>query len=448
MLTITNDTNKASSFTKTVTGNNPSSTDKSLCNITQLEHAFIVFVLKKLSSIEHPLSASTIADYIGQLTGEDHSEKTILRKLKALCSLSNNPDADTINNMLWLTFGGSIVEISNEKKKNITKKQSQFYFKPLMNTSDLSLVCGAIASNRYLSSDEKDYLISREMTLTSLDTDSDNLIWQIEEMVSASKSYNKGIDIEQSQVYKNSTLLRHINHLYDAISKGYMVEIIYGIYDLNKEDHRMHFHARNEHKPYRLNPYAMLWNSGAFYLLATHDGHNNPVHFRVDRIISIKDIVTEEDATIKQSRAPLPLMLKPFFNINNKDLEFLSEQYTATYPLMGIYDDKNYQDVFLECTTSTLSILIDTFGTNIRIYPSHIPHGEDELDIHGNPKRFLIAGIKKVQYDNIVQFCLQQHTSLTAIYPQQLVEDVQTVLKASSDRYNNLSDDLIRRPSN
>ena len=84
MLTITNDTNKASSFTKTVTGNNPSSTDKSLCNITQLEHAFIVFVLKKLSSIEHPLSASTIADYIGQLTGEDHSEKTILRTFFAL----------------------------------------------------------------------------------------------------------------------------------------------------------------------------------------------------------------------------------------------------------------------------------------------------------------------------------------------------------------------------
>ena len=432
--------------TKTIE-NNITSPDQATININQIEHALIVFILKKLSSQSNPLSASMIADYLCQLTGEDHSEKTILRKLKTLCSLSKDPQATTINNMLWLTFGGNIIEISNEKKKNITKKQSQFYFKPLMNASDLSLVCGAIASNRYLSAEEKDYLISREMTLTSLDADSDNLIWQIEEMVSSSKSYDRGVDVEQTHVYKNSALLRHINHLYDAISKGYMIELIYGIYDLNDHDHKMHFCARNEHKPYRLNPYAMLWNSGAFYLLATHEGHDNPVHFRVDRIISIKNIVTEEDATIKQSRAALPPMLKSFFNYNNKELEFLSEQYTATYPLMGIYDDENYQDVFLECTTNTLSILIDTFGTNLKIYPSHIPHGEDETDIHGNPQRFLIAGIKHVQYDNVVQFCLQQHTSLTAIYPQQLVEDVKMVLKASSDRYNNLTDDLIRKPT-
>lgn len=422
------------------------STNKSSCNITQLEYAFIVFVLKKLSDENHPLSASTVTDYISQLTGKLHTEKTILRKLQALCSLQFNPNSQTVNNMLWLTFGGSIIEVSNEHKKNIIKKQSHFYFKPLMTLGELSLVCGAITSNRYLSSQEKNYLLSREMTMTNLDPAAGSLSSQIDAIVSSTAACDKGIDTEQISVYKSSVLLKHVNHLYDAITNGYMIEIIYGIYDLDEDLRRMHFHARNHNKPYRLNPYALLWNSGAFYLLATHDGHDNPVHFRVDRIISIKTVKTEDDATINQTRKPLPDMLKPFFTTKGHTIEFLPEKYTATYPLMGIYNNANYQDCFIECTASTLSILIDNFGVNLRIYPSHVPHDENELDFHGNPQHFLIAGIREVQYDNMVQFCLQQHTSITAIYPPKLVEDVKGALQASSDRYNKLSEDVMIRP--
>ena len=436
-----NKTNKFSSNKNLLNSNDRSNT------IKQLEHSFIVFILKKLSHKDAPLSASAIADYMCLLTGEMHTEKTTLRKLKEICYLQCDSINPVIGNTLWLTFGGTIIEVSNEGKKNITKKQSKFYFQPLMHASDLALVCGAIASNRYLSDNEKNYLLSREMTLSNLDANPDSIIAQIDELANESLAYDYMDDISTSTNKSHSTLLQHINHLYDAIKKGYMVEIIYGVYDLHKNGNKLSFHPKNSNKPYRLNPYAMLWNSGAFYLLATHGGHSNPVHFRIDRIVSIKDIVTEDDATIKEVRAPLPDILKAFFKHNSLgEYEFSSEKYTATYPLMGIYNDTNYQDCFIECTSGTLSILIDTFGASLRIYPSHVPHRDDELDYLGRPQRFLIAGIKQVQYDNIVQFCLQQHTAVTAIYPPSLVEDVKKVLMSSADRYNKLPKEAQKQP--
>lgn len=405
--------------------------------MTQLELAFIVFILKKLSSKEKPLSAAKIAEYISWLTNDEHSEKTILRKLKMLSSIQQNPDETLVNNTLWLTFGGNIVEVSNENKKNITKKQSQFYFNPLLNESDLSLVCGAITSNRYLSASEKEYLLAREMTLTSSATDEDTLIKEIDKQCTTSQTESYHTNTNKKDVYRHYTLLRHVNQLYDAIENGYMIELIYGVYDLEHESRKLCFHPRNAKKPYRLNPYAFVWNSGAFYLLATHNGHENPVHFRVDRIIDIKPLCTEEDATQYVPRAALPSMLKPFIQLHkNNSYEFLAEKYTATYPLMGIYDDTDYRDCYIECTAATLSILIDTFGTNLRIYPSPMPHSIDEVDFHGKPQEFLAVGIKQVQYDNLLQFCLQQHSSITALYPPKLVEDVRTSLASAINKYD------------
>ncbi len=404
--------------------------------MTQLELSFIIFILKKLSSKESPLSAAKIAHHMESLTDEEHSEKTILRKLKLLTSMQQSPDEEIISNTLWLTFGGNVVELSNEKKSNITKKQSQFYFEPLLTESDLSLVCGAITSNRYLTEAEKKYLLSREMTLTSMQLDESTLLNQIDTQAHVSGGLDKQSKQEQTNIYHNSTLLRHINQLYDAIDNGYQIEIVYGVYDLDPKGLKIQFHPRNAEKPYKLNPYAFVWNSGSFYLLATHSGHENPVHFRVDRIISIKPVVTEDDATIKQSRDKVPPMLMPFIKpLKNKKYEFLADKYTATYPLMGIYDDTDYKDCFIECTANTLSILIDAFGTDLRIYPSPIPHSEDELDFHGRPQDFLAIGIRQVQYDNILQFCLQQHTSVTALYPHELVTDVMKELANTVKTY-------------
>lgn len=406
--------------------------------INQLEHTLIIFILKNLSSESNPLSAAKIADYMSSLTGEEHSDKTILRKLNHFLAVHENADENLINYAIWLALGGHIVELSNKNKKGITKKQSRFYFKPLLTDSDLSMICGAIASNRYLSAQEKEYLLSREQTLGTC-ADEISFTSQLESMEKTSYLSAPKSKSELAAFRKNHELLHHVNQLFDAIEEKYMIEIIYGVYDIASGKDRIAFHARNPEKPYRLNPYAMLWNNGAFYLLATHNGHDNPVHFRVDRIMSVKPITLPEDATQKHPCAPVPENLKPFFKIKGKKKqEFLVEKYTSTYPLMGIYDDANLQDCCIECTTSTLSILIDTFGTNLQITPSPLKHSPEELDFHGKPQTFLAVKIRNVQYDNVLQFCLQQHTSITAISPEQLVQDVQNTLVASAAKYKKL----------
>ena len=402
--------------------------NKTTINYTKLEYSLIVFVLKKFSDIEDPLSAADIAEHISNITGNEHTEKTILRKLNHICEIQSDTNNIEIVTTLWLSFGGTIVEVNNLSKKNITKKQSRFYFKPIINGSDLTLICGAIASNRYLSDAEKSYLIATEKTLNSFNINDKQLL-------------------QQSDTYHESRLIKIINSLYDAITRGYVIEVVYGMYDVNENLHTTCFHAKNEHKPYHLNPYAMLWNNGFLYLLATHYNYSNPVHFRVDRIISVKPVPTEDDATIMLPRKALPDELSPFFNyVGNNQYELLPEKYTATYPLMGIYDATNYQDCYIECTSLSLSVLIDAFGSNIRIYPSNREHTTDKADFHGRPQKFMIAIIKNVQYDNIVQFCLQHHTSITALYPDNLVNDIKNKLQESLKKYRTVSNETFKQP--
>ena len=125
--------------------------------VTQLELPLIIFLLKKLSGKDHPLSVSEIRKYMNDLTSLNHSDKTIRRKLQDLCTAQNDPDAYLIANSLFLTFGGDIVEVTNDSP-NIKKTQSKYYFRPLLDTGDVAMICGAITSNRYLTSKEKEYL--------------------------------------------------------------------------------------------------------------------------------------------------------------------------------------------------------------------------------------------------------------------------------------------------
>ncbi len=406
--------------------------------LTQLEIPFLMFILKKFSDKDAPLSANKIVQYMNHLTGEEHSEKTLLRKLRNLCLLQNDSKDELINNTLFLTFGGCVVATTNEKSNPHAKRvQSRYYFKPLLDAGDLAMICGAIASNRYLTQQEKAYLLSREQTLSAAEQIPEDCAQAFSDPSAFPALLSDKPKDEKVPASQASNLLQHVNQLYDAIENGYQISLIYGIYDMDRQRTRhIRFRARNEANPYTLNPYALLWNGGAYYLLATHNGHDNPVHFRVDRIVSIKPVPQKNDATQKEPRAALPESLKPYFTLRvGQPPLFLPEKYTAVYPLMGIYDEEDFTSCLIECTADTLSILIDTFGNKLSILPSPLPHGEDEVNFHGKPQQFFAVQIRQVQYDNVRQFCLQQHTSITALRPPKLVEDIRAQLGASLRKY-------------
>lgn len=427
--------------------------------IAQLMAPVLFYLLKEYSSPSNPLSAADIASFYDELTHEDDSNsETIKAKLDLIISLQQDP---SIGNSLRLTFGGCIesLAVSRESFHSNKKTHLKYYFKPLLDNSDLSMICASIASNRYLTAEEKEYLIFREK---ALGTGQLNL-------VKSSKNYRKTIntqDLPKKPAKKDlhlppfakttSNYLETVNILYSAVQQGHKLRVIYGRYHQITQTEKksaLKFVPTNENKPYRLNPYALLWNNGDFYLLATHAGHTNPVHFRIDRIydVALLEELDEETSTSHfVARDPIPDSLKQFFDTTNLHSApvFDAQAYTAMHPYMSIYKEPHQLiTCCIECTTHSLPLLIDHFGNRFTIKPSPVSHSKEEtVDINNRPIDFLMATITNVEYDSMKLFAELQASNFTVLYPPQLVDDIKASLASSQKKYTSipeLSEELL-----
>ena len=386
--------------------------------LKMLEIPLLIRILKEEASEENPMSAALISDRLSEITGLDHSEKTVLRKLQRLVDLQKKIDDSVLEKHLQLSLGGTMIEISN-REKGVRHVQNRYYFKPLLDKSDVDMVCGTITSNRYLTTKEKEYLIAREKTLCY----GDKYIQDQNPLPEKPQNAQKQL---------SEQMLKIVNTLYDAIREKYQVDVIYGAYgeDIKRYRHPVLL-ARNEDKPYHLNPYAMIWNDGEYYLLATHRGHTNISHFRVDRIVSVQPAVKEDDATKNRKREPIPDALRPFFKRMHGRVEFQAEQYTATYPLMAIFGEEDLCEAVIECKSNAIGVVIDYFGMDLRIMPPMLEHESDETDINGQAQRYVSIRLPRAQYENLRGFCLLQHSIVTVVSPERLIRDVREGLMAS-----------------
>jgi hypothetical protein len=335
---------------------------------SQLEPSFIFCVLKYFSSKENPLSAYDIAQYMEEITGQRHDQKTILRKLKKLCAMTESLSGHA-SLAMTITYGGYIRSLSNQAS-HVRKVQTHYYFEPLLGPSEISMINGAVASNRFIDPDDKEYLLSVQNLSVSRKPFPDGTYADL-----PSPSARTGASKESSP--QGQTMLDIINQLYTAIENQYQIELVYGKYTLDPDKKRkVKLEIWNpDGVPYILNPYALLWNGGEYYLLCTRKGYDdNPTHYRVDRMISVVPHL-QENTSEPEASMPLPQRLKPFFTIKHKnEYVFQSDRYTATYPLMGISREENLLDCYVECTTASLSILVDIFGSDIQILPSPLSH--------------------------------------------------------------------------
>lgn len=368
------------------------------------------------------MSARKISDELSIISGLDHSEKTVLRKLQRLILLQKNIDDTVLEKNLYLSLGGKLVEVSG-KTRNSMRTQTRYYFEPLLDQSDVDMICGTITSNRYLTQKEKEYLIARQQTLAYGDR------FAIGEEPLPEKP-------ERKKANSSSRVLSIVNQLHEAIKKQIQIEIIYGAYGINEtRPGTVELKPKNSKKPYDLNPYALLWNDGEYYLLATHCGHTNPSHFRVDRIVSVKKACSKDDATKFVKREKLPDSLKPFFRRVNGNYEFLDEKYTITYPMMGIYGEKDLCRCIIECKANAIGVVVDYFGTEIQLLPPQLSHDTLETDMNGNPVSYVGIRLPYAQYDNVKAFCLLQQNIVSAVSPERLVQDVRESLTEIVQRY-------------
>ncbi len=397
---------------------------------------YLVFILKFFSDKDHPIDANEIATRIYQkfywVLGTPKNKKVIesisrpIRdRLNSYYEMRGRAKTDPKKkrrslftfNMMTTMLGGTI------EKSETEKRPQKYYFKPLLDSSDLMLIESSLITNRNLLDDEREYLMNgldrllspgprllrekkpgsykklkmsdvrtfldpieklrnKARTAPAPDDGVKEIIGQAHSEIMDPENVVRDAKSIHDPMY-NRNYLNHIQILDEAIRGKYQVELRYGKFDRDKSNpnRKMRFGFKRAKADYTaLNPYALLSNQGHMYLIATVDGYDDIKHYRVDRIMDLRVRLVEESIdtpnrntrkhpkAVDVPRAPIPAALKDFFK-NEKGLldedcfnEFL---YINRHPMMGIYKGSETERVYLRTLRSGLPILYDYFGDNI-----------------------------------------------------------------------------------
>lgn len=429
--------------------------------LRQLDLPMVYYILKTTTDENHPLSSSQIAYQLRSMiphpndNDEDKSRegfyptRTISRLLSDYLTLLFEPatvttssgvqaeSVELISKLLEIVMGGRIERCKPEYGSE-SSNQWRYYFEPIFSSSDMNLVVGSLMSSRYLSADEKEYLISRlRLLCQGFDFDKDgvevNLNRNILDIIDSMPNRPKKNRLSNLPM-DNSTLLAHIRQLNDAIDNECQIEITYGIYDKKTGESAVCFHERHPESPiYVLNPYALLWNDGEYYLLATHSGESRISYFRTDRIMTIQEHLyeTKSGNFLPVAREKAPDIISNYIC----DTEFGHKKsfdaigYSNKFPGMVIHNEVKLVDCTFECSTKALQILVDNFGAeNISLRASHLKHPDSDNE-------YLEATIKRINYENGLYFSMQYLNFLTLLSPLDMVEEVKERLHAINQRY-------------
>ena len=513
-------TSGASAISQYSSGKKADTKSREKSQLSNFPLLYIAFVLKLFSDKNHPLAVSDIAERLGELfpnldIHKDSLEKKIRRQLKKYfdatsanifySTASAHPDPasfsegeEFLTNILILMLGGIIKSALWEERPPIQKnrnahKNQKYYFLPLLDGTDVSLIENSIITNRHFHTWERDYLLDRMELLLSpreravrengevlslydinilenfntmdmeiIEELLENISPQIRPKEDVSESYKKILNRQISgqngsvaaPAHQSSTIgllsnrnfLNHINALYHAIRKKQMVDIVYGRYtreERSGKETNLSFEVKSNGKRSALNPYALLWNSGQLYLIATHRGHTNPVHYRVDRIILVEphfdrrgdspdapeNKTGSRERKIPQKREPVPRELLPYFDRETFQ-NFDHEKYIAEHPLMGAYLESAKK---IKCTLRTtergLGLLYDYFGNSFSIRETE--GMTDDSNINREPLPLFDVTIKNVCDDNMLLFCVRHHDMVTVLEPETLRIQVIERLKKS-----------------
>ena len=333
------------------------------------------------------------------------------------------------------SFSGIVRQINTSKTGS---SRFKYYFEALLSDSDVNMLCAAVTSNRYLEQDEKKYLNTRLRTLSHnpdieaptttkkgkkkkddldiyysnpIDSNSKKMLEL--QQTALKKAYNTSLKMP-----KQYLLLDIISQLDTAISHNRQIKLRYGIY--NYDENRIeHLKLMDRGKDYTVNPYALCWNRGNYYLICSNYGSDIPHHFRVDRILSVT--ITEDKSE------PLPELLKDYF----KGKHFLMEKYTKCHPHMSIYSTHDTEEYCFEIPAHSLSILVDYFGKKIKLEKTD----KEEPDYSGKMWPVLRATIDEIEYPCLKHFTIQHHQVLRVIKPQRLIDDLKAELNNSLNKY-------------
>ena len=193
----------------------------------------------------------------------------------------------------------------------------------------------------------------------------------------------------------NARFFRHIRRIDRAIEKNRRIRVTYGEYVLRKKDGvwKPVLRRRTSTGELELEPYALMWSNGYYYLVAKN---RNMLNLRVDRILEVE------------------LLDEKFEPDKSFDPYEYRDKSPVMYPGWARY-------VTLQCPVDMVNTLLDFFGKNI--------HFDEPAD--GRVKVHIQAATAGVKL-----FALQYVGRVELLEPAELREEIRTTLQEALARYN------------
>ena len=426
-------------------------------DFTQLDLPVLIHLLKGMRSEEEAVSAPVLANALKDVLGKNYSSRTLKRHLDKIEEIQNwerekdpvlRENKKRLSEIMNSVYGGCIMLTdapsvrARGRSSESVNAQKRYYFKPFLNDSAMRMLNASVISNQFLSVEERNYLLATLSVLNKLE-DADYFFENTENPKEVHSEEDEGFPGEINRY------LGIISRLDYALRNKMQIEITYGTYDMCDDyiDYHKRTTADGQERRYRINPYALFWNNGYYYLLASYvrgaepeyvEESGTPINFRVDRIIDVYFVKKKREASDDERyerRNDIPDRLTDYFSLDEDGYQlFNAKAYCAAFPMMRISRHKEFVDAVLECTSWSLQIIADNFGNMIGVYPSSKKHSDKELDYNGRPQTFLEAHVKDVEFENIRDFCLMHPEYITPLGPEKLVKAVREKLEAALSR--------------
>lgn len=190
---------------------------------------------------------------------------------------------------------------------------------------ELKLLIDAIESSKFITKKKSKLLIEKLEKFTSIHNAS---------------SLKHNLCIEGRIKPCNENIFYIADAINTAINQNKKISFQYFKYNVKKDKELKH-----NGETYVFSPYTLVWNGDYYYVVGYSDKHNDIGCFRVDRIYSQPQILTE-------SAVPKP-----------KDFD-ISEYLKTTFRMFN----SEHEKVELICDNSLMDAIVDRFGEDVETY--------------------------------------------------------------------------------
>jgi len=255
-------------------------------------------ILKKYSDENHIISAEKIKEKLKKIYDVDMERRAIYRNIDALRSMG--------------------IDIEGYKDN----REGYYLIDRMFEPSEVRMLCDAVAASDVIKEET-----SKEIIKKLLETQS----------VFQGRMLQKTVYVKSKQEILNKQLFYNIDTLNIAINQGCKVSVSLLKYTMDMEL------EKEEGGPVVISPYATMWASGNYYILAKREDTEELTHYRIDHM---KDIVILERSVD---------MIFGGINPN---------QYAQRYIFQK---GENVERYDLECDKVLWNNLTETFGSSLTV---------------------------------------------------------------------------------